>query len=58
VALLALGLLASNGAAKQSALVPLIWVQAVAPGLVCAWLLFGPHLFQAPAAVRAPAGLA
>ena len=44
VALLALGLAVGNLASRDNSLVPLIWVQAIAPGIVCAWLLFGPQL--------------
>ena len=40
VALLAVGLATANLAARQPTLIPLIWVHAVAPGLVCAWLLY------------------
>lgn len=40
VGLLALSLAIGNLAARQLALVPLIYVQAVLPGLVCGWLLF------------------
>ena len=42
VGLLALGLGMNNLAARDSALVPLIWLHAILPGLVCAWLLFVP----------------
>jgi lipopolysaccharide export system permease protein len=42
VGLLALGLAAGNLAARDSALVPLIWLHAVVPALVCAWVLFMP----------------
>ena len=42
VGLLALGLAISNLAARQLALVPLIYLQAVLPGLYCAWVLFAP----------------
>ena len=42
VALLAVGLSIANLAAKQPVLIPLIWVHALAPGLVCGWLLFAP----------------
>jgi len=45
VALLALDLAIANLAARDNALVPLIWVQAVVPGTVCAWFLFGPRLW-------------
>lgn len=43
-ALLALGLAVGNLASRDTRLVPLIWVQAIAPGLVAAWFLFGPQL--------------
>ncbi len=57
VALLALGLLAVNLAQRQPTLVPLIWIQAVAPVVLAGWLLFGPRIAGAsptlPAAVEA-----
>ena len=46
VALLALGLSVANLAARQVALIPLIWLHAVLPGLVCAWVLFSPQLAE------------
>ncbi len=46
VGLLALGLLVSNLAAREPRLIPLIYVAAAAPGLLCAWRLFGPELVQ------------
>jgi lipopolysaccharide export system permease protein len=42
VALLAAGLAIGNLAARNNALVPLIWVHAIGPGIACAWLLLGP----------------
>ncbi len=51
VALLALGLLSDDLAARNNALIPLIWIQAIVPGAVCAWLLLGPSLL---AALRGP----
>ena len=42
VGLLALGLALQNLAARQPVLIPLIWVHALAPGLVCGWVLFAP----------------
>ncbi len=42
VGLLALGLAIDNLAARDNALVPLMWVQAVLPGLVCLWMLLVP----------------
>jgi lipopolysaccharide export system permease protein len=44
VGLVALGLAVDNLAARHNALIPLIWVQAVLPGIVCSWLLLGPPL--------------
>src|SRR4051794_13301508 len=44
VGLLALGLAISNMAARETALIPLIYAEAVLPGLVCAWWLFLPEL--------------
>jgi len=49
VGLLALGLAVGNLAARNSALVPLIWLHAVIPGLVCGWVLFAPAVFPARA---------
>lgn len=46
VGLLALGLVIGNLAARQTALIPLIYLQAVLPGLFCAWRLFGPELWR------------
>jgi lipopolysaccharide export system permease protein len=43
VALLALGLATANVAARLPLLIPLIWVHAIAPGLVAAWILFVPR---------------
>jgi len=43
VLLLAFGLAMDNLAARNNAVLPLVWLHAVAPGLVCAWLLFGPQ---------------
>jgi lipopolysaccharide export system permease protein len=42
VVLLATGLAVGNLAARDNALVPLVWVQAILPGLVFGWLLLGP----------------
>jgi lipopolysaccharide export system permease protein len=44
VLLLAVGLAVANLAARDNTLLPLIWLHAIAPGLVCAWWLFGPNL--------------
>ena len=43
VVLLAFGLAMENLAARDNALLPMIWLHAVAPGLICGWLLFGPQ---------------
>ena len=47
VALLAVGLAVGNLAARDNRLIPLIWVQAILPGLVCAAALFVPQIFTA-----------
>jgi lipopolysaccharide export system permease protein len=52
VGLLALGLLLVNLAAKQPAIVPLIWLNAVLPGAVCAWALFGPQWRLVPISLQ------
>ncbi|CAH2599116.1 Lipopolysaccharide export system permease protein LptF [Rhodovastum atsumiense] len=52
VGLLASSLLLTNLAAKQAAMIPLIWVNAVLPGLVCAWALFGPQFRLVPVALQ------
>jgi lipopolysaccharide export system permease protein len=44
VGLLALGLAIGNMAARHNAMIPLIYVQAIGPALVCAYLLYGPPL--------------
>ena len=53
VALLALQLAVANLATRSSALIPLVWVVAAGPGLVCAWLLYGPQLAAMGAGRRA-----
>ena len=45
VGLLALGLAVGNLAARNNALLPLVWVHAAGPGLICAWLLYGKRLW-------------
>ena len=52
VGLLALGLAINDLAARQTALIPLIWVYSALPGLVCAWLLFGPQAGLVPTSVQ------
>ena len=49
VGLLALGLAIQNIAARQPVLIPLIWLYAILPGVLCGWALFAP--------ARLPAGL-
>jgi lipopolysaccharide export system permease protein len=44
VGLLALGLVVQSVAARTPMLIPLIWLDAVLPGLACAGYLFGPEL--------------
>jgi lipopolysaccharide export system permease protein len=56
VGLLATALLLENLAAKQLTLIPLIWVVALAPGLLCGWALFGPQLRLIPAALQVKLG--
>jgi lipopolysaccharide export system permease protein len=46
VGLLALGLAVANLAARQPLLIPLIWVHAIAPGLLGAWMLYAPARLQ------------
>ena len=48
VGLLALGLAVTNLATRDLRLLPLIWVHAIGPGLVCAWALIGPQLRLMP----------
>ncbi len=45
VALLGAGLGISNFAARDNTLVPLMWLHAIGPGLVAAWLLYAPMVF-------------
>jgi lipopolysaccharide export system permease protein len=58
VGLLAVGLAFGNLAARDSSLVGLIWLHAIAPGLVCAWLLFGPEFGLMPVSLRLRLGVA
>jgi lipopolysaccharide export system permease protein len=58
VALLALGLAFGNLASRDTRLVPLIWAQAILPGVMAAWVLFGPQLHLLPRALFARAGAA
>jgi len=43
VALLAIGFAVENLSARNSTLLPLMWLHAIVPGVVCAWLLLGPQ---------------
>jgi lipopolysaccharide export system permease protein len=43
VAILALGLAMENLAARDNAMLPMIWLQALAPGMICGWMLLGPQ---------------
>ncbi len=52
VALLAIQLGVANLAARATILLPLIWVVAAGPGLVCAVMLFAPSRFALPAGLR------
>lgn len=45
VSLLAFGLGIGNLAARDNALLPLVWIHATAPGLISAWMLFAPRLW-------------
>ena len=58
VGLLALELLLSNLAARHLRLVPLIWVNALAPALLCTWALFGPQFRLMPATLQVKLGAA
>jgi lipopolysaccharide export system permease protein len=44
VVLLGGGLGISNFAARDNAWVPLMWIHALGPGLIAAWLLYAPML--------------
>ena len=44
VVLLATGLAVENLAARDNALLPLVWLQALLPGVICGWVLLGPRL--------------
>jgi lipopolysaccharide export system permease protein len=56
VGLLALELLLSNLAAKQLDLIPLIWVNALAPAVLCGWALFGPQFRLMPVSLQVKLG--
>jgi lipopolysaccharide export system permease protein len=44
VLLLALELAVQNMSARNNALLPLVWIEAVLPGVICGGLLLGPQL--------------
>jgi len=46
VVLLALGLAVDNLAARDNALIPLMWARSALPGIACVWLLLGPQLLS------------
>jgi lipopolysaccharide export system permease protein len=46
VALLAIGLAVESLSARNNALLPLMWLHAIVPGVVCGWLLLGPQLME------------
>jgi lipopolysaccharide export system permease protein len=46
VGLLALELASDNLAARNNALLPMIWLQATVPTIICAWALLGPQLLS------------
>jgi lipopolysaccharide export system permease protein len=52
VGLLALGLAVTNLATRDPRLIPLIWVHAIGPGLVCALALIGPQLRLVPQSLQ------
>lgn len=59
VGLLALNLLLQNLASRNTTLIPLILIEAVLPGLICAGLLFGPDMMaarQQPRPLSGPQG--
>ena len=46
VGLLALGFAVENLAARDNTLLPLLWLHAVLPGVVCGLLLLGPQAVE------------
>jgi lipopolysaccharide export system permease protein len=56
VGLVALGLSVNNLASRNSTFIPLIWVQAIVPGVIAAWLLLRPERIRVPR--YSPANLA
>lgn len=55
VALLALGLIIASLAAKNPVLIPLMWLHAILPALVCGFFLLGPQLRERFAPQALPA---
>ena len=53
--LLAVQLAIANLAVRSTALIPLIWLAAIAPGLACGWALFTPSRLERLMASRAHA---
>lgn len=47
VTLLALGLAIGSLAARDNALLPLVWITAILPGIVSCWFLLGPQILAA-----------
>ncbi|GAB0112568.1 LPS export ABC transporter permease LptF [Acidisoma sp. C75] len=59
VGLVALGLGIANLAARNSAFLPLVWLHAILPGVIAAWILFVPRRLRVPPpALPADAGRA
>lgn len=56
VALVASGLAVGNLAARQAALMPLVWLHAVLPGLIAGWVLLAPQITSAGHSQRIAAG--
>jgi lipopolysaccharide export system permease protein len=54
VVLLATGLAVDNLAARDNTLIPLVWLQALTPGVICGWLLLGPQLLPIRRRTLAP----
>ena len=46
VILLAVELAVQNLSARDNAVLPLVWIEAVAPGVICGLLLLGPQLLS------------
>lgn len=58
VGLLAIGLAVTNLATRNTALIPLIWLQALLPAVICAWLLLGPQFRLMPQGLLVRLGVA